>query len=133
MLQVWLSSGSDTIDLLMDRAVFAIEAQHYPLAMEILDSVIEMRPRYAEAWNKRATLFYLIEDYARSMRDIQVTLSLEPRHFGALSGLGVILQEVGQNDGALAAYRRALSIHPFLGNLRKNVEDLEREIEGNEI
>ncbi|MFN0264666.1 hypothetical protein ACKTEK_12385 [Tepidamorphus sp. 3E244] len=133
VLQAWLASGSDTIDLLMSRAVMAMEGKHYPLAMEILDSVIEMKPDYVEAWNKRATLFYLIDDYDRSMRDITATLAIEPRHFGALSGMGLILQEVGQAKGALSAFRQALEVHPFLGNLRENVDELEREVEGEEI
>ncbi|MEZ5876874.1 MAG: tetratricopeptide repeat protein [Tepidamorphaceae bacterium] len=133
LLQAWLNSGSSTIDLLMNRAVIAMDAKQYPLALEILDSVIEMKPSYAEGWNKRATLYYLIDDYGRSMRDIQMVLSLEPRHFGALSGLGLILQEVGQKAGALAAFRQALSVHPFLGNLQENVEELAHEVEGDAI
>ena len=133
ILQTWMDSGSDTIDLLMSRAVIAMETKQYPLALEILDSVIEMKPNYAEGWNKRATLYYLIDDYGRSMHDIQMVLSLEPRHFGALSGLGLILQEVGQKAGALAAFRQALSVHPFLGNLQDNIDELVRDVEGNEI
>ena len=133
ILQTWLNSSSDTIDLLMSRATIAMEAKQYPLALEILDSVIEMKPNYAEGWNKRATLYYLIDDYGRSMHDIQMVLSLEPRHFGALSGLGLILQEVGQKAGALAAFRQALSVHPFLGNLQDNIDELVRDVEGNEI
>ena len=121
------------VDLLMKRVITAINDEDYSLALALLNRIVEIRPGYAEGWNKRATLYYLIDDYGRSMRDIQMVLSLEPRHFGALSGLGLILQEVGQKAGALAAFRQALSVHPFLGNLQENVEELAHEVEGDAI
>ena len=133
MLQAWLASGSDTIDLLMERAMFAMEGKDYALALELLDAIVELKPDFAEGWNKRATLYYLIDDYDRSMRDIQKVLALEPRHFGALSGLGLILQDVGQTRGALAAFQQALAVHPFLGNIEDSVTELLREVEGDAI
>lgn len=133
VLQVWMVSGSDTIDLLMNRAVIAIETKQYPIALELLDAIIELKPDYVEAWNKRATLFYLIDDYDRSMRDIRQVLAREPRHFGALSGLGLILQEVGQKKGALSAFREAMSVHPFLENVQDSIKELVRDVEGDEI
>ena len=133
VLQAWLASGSDTIDLLMERAMFAMEGKDYALALELLDAIVELKPDFAEGWNKRATLYYLIDDYDRSMRDIQKVLALEPRHFGALSGLGLILQDVGQTRGALAAFQQALAVHPFLGNIEDSVTELLREVEGDAI
>ncbi len=133
VLQAWLESGSDTVDLLMVRAVGAMDSKDYGIALELLDAIVEMRPAYAEGWNKRATLYYLIDDYDRAMRDILKVLELEPRHFGALSGLGLILQEVGQKRGALEAFRRALAVHPYLGNVRDSIDALETEVEGEGI
>lgn len=133
VLRAWLDSGSDTIDLLMERAIIAMEGKAYALALELLDAIVEIKPDYAEGWNKRATLYYLIDDYDHSMRDIQKVLALEPRHFGALSGLGLILQDVGEKRGALAAFRQALAVHPFLGNVEESVDELLREVEGDAI
>ena len=89
----WMRSGSDTADLLMTRAMDALKAGDQPLSVEILDRVITLQPGWAEAWNKRATVFYLMGDYTRSVADIREVLALEPRHFGALAGLGMIPEE----------------------------------------
>ena len=110
-----------------------MESKDYGIALELLDAIVEMRPGYAEGWNKRATLFYLMDDYDRAMRDILEVLEREPRHFGALSGLGLILQEVGQKRGALEAFRRALAVHPHLGNVQDSIKALVGEVEGEEI
>jgi tetratricopeptide (TPR) repeat protein len=88
---IWLSSGSDTADLLMSRVKGAIEAKDTRLAIQLLGSIIDIRPDYIEAWNRRATLFFALKDYGRAMADIQEVLNREPRHFGALAGLGMIL------------------------------------------
>src|SRR5215470_2643733 len=105
---IWLASGSDTADLLMSRVKAAIEAKDTRLAIQLLDSIIEIKPDYVEAWNRRATLFFAMKDYGRAMADIHEVLNREPRHFGALAGLGMILEEVGEDKQALDAYRKAL-------------------------
>ena len=126
-------SGSDTVDLLMRWAMQAIEEKKYPMALDILDQVLVLRPDFAEAWNKRATIHFLREDYAASLSDIRQTLALEPRHFGALSGLGIILQETGKKEAALAVFRKALAIDPLLEKVREAVERLEGETAGSSI
>jgi len=131
--QLWLHSGSDTVDLLMSRVIAAMKDENYSLALDLLDHIVEIKPGYAEAWNRRATVFFELHDFNRSLQDVQRTLSLEPRHFGALAGLGMILEELGQDEKALKAFRRALAIHPFLPAVRKEEKKLSEKIEGRGI
>ena len=86
---IWLQTPSDTAALLMARAKAAMEAQKAEVAIKLLDAVIKLRPDYVEAWNRRATVYYLQNDYEHSLQDIEQVLVREPRHFGALAGLGM--------------------------------------------
>lgn len=129
----WLESGSDTVDLLMQRAMQAMDSKDYPLSLDLLDSVIDLRPGFAEGWNKRATVYYLMEDFGRSMGDIEQTLKLEPRHFGALSGLASIFRYLGRDKDALDVYEKTLEIHPRLENVQKAYQKLLEEIDGRDI
>jgi tetratricopeptide (TPR) repeat protein len=129
----WLRSGSDTADLLMTRASEAIQAKEFPLAIELLDRVITLQPGWAEAWNRRATAFFLLDDTANSMADLRQVLSHEPRHFGAWAGLGHIYMAGGDKTRALEAYRKALAINPRMENLRSIVDRLAPELEGRDI
>ena len=89
-----------------------MEQENYPLALDVLDQVVLVKPDFAEGWNKRATVYYLLDDYAASLTDIRRTLALEPRHFGALAGLGMILEHTGHEERAIEVFRRALEINP---------------------
>ncbi len=130
---LWMASGSDTCNLLMGRVKAATEAKDYDLAIKLLDAVIEIKPDYVEAWNRRATLNYLIKDYGHSLADIHEVLIREPRHFGALSGLGLILQDIGDDKHALEAYRKALAIDPHLESLPDVIKTLSEKVEGRDI
>jgi tetratricopeptide (TPR) repeat protein len=130
---MWLASGSDTADLLMSRVKAAIEAKDVQLAIQLLDSIIEIKPDYIEAWNRRATLFFAMKDYGRAMADIQEVLSREPRHFGALAGLGMILEELGEDKQALEAFRKALAINPYMQKIPEQVKALAEKVEGRDI
>lgn len=130
---LWLSSGSDTADLLMVRAKQASEAKELDLAIRLLSSIIEIRPNYLEAWNRRATLYFLKKDYSNSLADIRQVLAREPRHFGALAGLGTILSEIGDERRALDAFRRALAVHPRLNGIADEVKSLTEKVEGRPI
>lgn len=130
---VWIESGSDTCDLLMTRVKAAIEAKDYDLALRLLDSVIAIKPAYTEAWNQRATVYYLKDDYPRAIADIAQVLAREPRQFGALAGLGLMLQEIGDDKDALEAYRKALAIDPHLENIPDEVKKLTDKVEGRSI
>src|SRR3978361_1777052 len=103
--------------LLMMRAKAAMDAQQMDVALKLLDAVVKLRPDYVEGWNRRATLYYLQNDYTRSLEDIQQVLVREPRHFGALTGLGMIMQELGDDKRALDAFRKALAVDPRLDTI----------------
>jgi tetratricopeptide (TPR) repeat protein len=130
---IWLQTPSDTAALLMARAKAAVEAQKIDIGIKLLDAVIKLRPDYIEAWNRRATLYYMQNDYGRSLADIQQVLVREPRHFGALAGLGMIMQDIGNEKRALDAYRKALAINPHLEKIPDQVKALTEKVEGRDI
>jgi tetratricopeptide (TPR) repeat protein len=129
----WLVSGSDTCTLLMTRVKDATDDKDLDLAIRLLDAVIALKPDYVEAWNRRATVYYLKQDYGHALADLRVVLAKEPRHFGALSGLGLILQDIGDDKHALEAYRKALEIDPHLENIPEVVKTLSEKVEGRPI
>src|SRR5580700_5542062 len=130
---IWLQTPSDTVALLMTRAKAAMDAQNSDVALKLLDSVVKLRPDYVEGWNRRATLYYLRNDYARSLQDIEQVLAREPRHFGALAGLGMIMQDLGDEKRALDAFRRALAVNPHLEKVPELVKTLTEKVEGRDI
>jgi tetratricopeptide (TPR) repeat protein len=130
---LWLASGSDTANLLMTRVKSAIAAQDLDLALKLLDAVVALKPDYIEAWNRRATIYYMKKDFDRALADIQQVLAREPRHFGAMSGLGMILQEFGDEKQALDVFRRALAVHPRLPRIPDLVKSLSEKVEGRDI
>jgi tetratricopeptide (TPR) repeat protein len=130
---LWMQTPSDTAALLMARAKAAMDAQQLDVALKLLDAVIKMRPEYAEAWNRRATVYYLKNDYGHSLADIEQVLVREPRHFGALAGLGMIMQDVGDEKRALDAFRAALAVNPYLEKVPELVKTLSEKVEGRDI
>jgi tetratricopeptide (TPR) repeat protein len=130
---LWLASGSDTANLLMTRAKAAIDGNDLDLAVRLLDSIVKIKPDYVEAWNRRATLHYMRKEFGEALEDIRQVLRLEPRHFGAMSGLGMILQEFGDEKHALDVFRRALEINPRLQKIPDLVKTLSEKVEGREI
>jgi tetratricopeptide (TPR) repeat protein len=130
---IWMATPSDTAALLMARAKVAMDGKNTDVALKLLDAVVKLRPDYAEGWNRRATIYYLQNDYNRSMEDIRQVLTLEPRHFGALAGLGMILQETGDDRHALEAFRKALAINPHLERVPDLVKTLTEKVEGRDI
>ena len=129
---LWLRSGDDLVDRHMERGMTAMARGDFGGALAAFDDVVQAAPDFAEGWNKRATAFYLVGDFAASVRDIGQTLGLEPKHFGALSGLGLIYLAVGSDAGALKAFEKALEIHPFLPGAKTHVDELRRRLAGNE-
>jgi tetratricopeptide (TPR) repeat protein len=128
-----LKSGSDAGDLLMARAIAAMGVKSYDVAEALLDRIVELYPDWAEGWNKRATLRFVLDDDKGSMADIAHVLKIEPRHVGALSGMGMILERDGFRDDALRAYRRALAIAPQLESLKDSVDRLTKSVEGQDL
>lgn len=126
----WMRSGSDTADLLMSRAQQVMSLKDADLALELFDHIVQIRPKWAEVYHKRALLLFQMNDIDGAMRDIRQALTLEPRHFGALSGLGMIYDKMDNRKAALAAFGKALDIHPFIESLRDYVDKMRPEIEG---
>jgi tetratricopeptide (TPR) repeat protein len=126
----WADSGSPTVNILLERATAAENAGDAELAERFLDQASDLAPDYAETWNRRANLYYSTDDYPGAIAAIQETLKREPRHFGALAGLGLIYEELGQHRAALEAFRAALVIHPNYETALQGVRRLEPRIDG---
>jgi tetratricopeptide (TPR) repeat protein len=131
--QIWAQSGSATVDLLLANGANAMSAGDFDKAQTMLNAVVQLDPDFAEGWNKRATLYFMTGNYQASMADIEKTLALEPRHFGALSGLGQILDRLDDAPGALKAYKRALAADPQLEAVRERVKELTLKVKGSPI
>ena len=123
--QRWTANDDPDVSQLMQIGIRALNYSTYRKALQSFDQVIEIAPEFAEGWNKRATLYYHIKEYRRSIDDIKKTLRLEPRHFGAWSGLGLVSIAQENYSGALAAFKKALSINPHISNIRRYVQKLE--------
>jgi tetratricopeptide (TPR) repeat protein len=122
--QLWMHHPHRRAALALDRAASDIAAQRFDLAETRLERLVRVCPDFPEAWNKRATLYYLQERDAESVRDIHRTLELEPRHFGALCGLGEILVSEGEYEDALFVFLAALRLNPHLEGARSTVEQI---------
>jgi len=128
----WAQSGSPTVDVLMERASAAESAGDPEMATRFLDQASALAPAFAEPWNRRASLAYEAKDYAGAISAIQETLKREPRHFGALAGLGLIYEELGQNRKALDAFRAALAVDPHYDPAVRGAARLEPKVDGRE-
>lgn len=128
--RLWASSGDPQVDALMRTGISAMESGLVQVAIERFSEVVERAPRFAEGWNKRATALYLDGDLAASMADIERTLALEPRHFGAISGMGLIFLRRGDLVGALGAFERVLEIHPRSPSARVHVRRIRERLRG---
>jgi tetratricopeptide (TPR) repeat protein len=122
---LWMKSDLAENEQRLAAATNAMGGGDFRLAEEILTKLVASQPAYSEAWNKRATLYYLMGKYDESLSDIVKTLDIEPRHFGALSGRGMILMKQGKMKEALAAYREAQAINPHMPGVAAAVQQLE--------
>lgn len=130
ILRAWARSGSATVDFLFQRGQAALQAGDVEAAIAHFSAAIDHAPDFTEAWNARATAFYMANRLGPSMADIEVVLSREPRHFGALAGLGMILEQTGRLEAARAAYAAALAVHPHRPQLREALERLDLALAG---
>ena len=129
--QYWLSFPDDqTIENTMTAAMLMMERGRFQSAERIFGRIIDREPHFAEAWNKRATVRFLAGNHSGSAKDIAKVLQLEPRHFGALSGLGMIHMHNGDWQNALKTYELAFSIHPYLANVEMIIEELKQRLKG---
>jgi tetratricopeptide (TPR) repeat protein len=131
---IWTRYPDDqAINRQMDRAIKMMNAGRLDDAEAIFSAIISRKPAFAEAWNKRATVRFFRADDAGSANDILQVIKLEPRHFGALSGLGMIKVRAGDLQGALQAYRAAQRINPFLPNIEMIIDKLGQKLNGRGI
>jgi tetratricopeptide (TPR) repeat protein len=129
----WAAQGGDTATLLMTRVRTAAEGKDYDLAIKLLTAIIDIKPDYIEAWNRRATLYFYKRDYVSAMSDLRSVLQREPRHFGAWAGLGMILNDVGDERRALIAFRRAVEINPHMERIPDLVKRLSESVDGRDL
>ena len=123
---VWSRSGNDAVDAMFETGMRQMESGDYAEAIATFTRVIEMKPEFAEGWNKRATLYFLTGDLRRSLADCDEVVKRNPQHFGVLSGYAQIYAQLGYYDRALDYARRALAVNPNLTGMRDAVEALER-------
>lgn len=130
IVRAWSRSGSATADYLFQRGQAALRAGRPRDAIAHFSAVIDHAPGFAEAWNARATAWYMDNQLGLSMADIEQTLARNPRHFGALSGMGMILEQVGRLEEAQAAFQAAVAIHPHRPSLLEALERLDLALAG---
>ncbi|MGH6900299.1 MAG: tetratricopeptide repeat protein [Geminicoccaceae bacterium] len=128
--RLWLVSNDARIDRLMRQGLTAMHEQHYEAALRAFDRMVAQAPDFAEGWNKRATVHYLMGDWRASVVDIQRTLELEPRHFGALFGLGLIYDGLEQPEAALRSFEATLDLNPHSESTRLRIQELRRQLQG---
>ena len=131
--RIWLSGGNAKIDTRMVGGVRAMNRGQFQAALSAFNAVIAIAPDFAEGWNKRATVLYMMDRYDESAEAVNRTLALEPRHFGALSGLGLILTEKGDEKRALNAFEQALKVNPHMAEIRERARVLRDKIKGKPI
>ncbi len=127
---LWGLSGDDEIDQLMTIGIGAMADRDGETALTAFNEIVSRAPNYAEGWNKRATLFYLAGEHELSIADIKKTLTLEPRHFGAYSGLGLVYMALGEERKALDAFEQALEIHPHMDGADTHIRELREIVKG---
>lgn len=130
--QHWLKAPDEQSGQLMEKISSSMSASDLAIALRLSDQLVESHPRYAEAWNKRATIHYLMGNNVKSVADIRETIALEPRHFGAISGLGLIFLRQENLEAASDAFEQVLSISPASLSAQQSVERVRKEL-GREI
>ncbi len=127
---IWSHSGSAAMDLLLERGRKALEAEEFDAAIEHLTALIDHAPDFAEGYNARALAYFRKGLYGPALDDLARALELNPRHFGALVGVAVILEEIGMEKAALEAWREVEAIHPHQPQLRDAIDRLEKATAG---
>ena len=131
--QLWLQSGSPSIDILMQRGLDAFSEKNYDRAFYYFNEVVVLDPAYSEGWHKRATVYYVQDNFSRALADLEHVLRIEPRQFLAMGGLALMLEELGDKKGALEVFRRALEVNPWLDGASQAEKSLAIDVEGRGI
>ncbi len=127
---VWSRSGDPEVDALFAQGVAEMQSGESSAAIATFTRVIALKPDFAEGWNKRATVYFLVGDYQRSLADCDEVIRRNPNHFGALAGYGQIYLHLNDYDKALAYFRRALVVNPNLDGVRTIIDALEAKFRG---
>lgn len=122
--KIWIENDDEEIESAMLNGIHAMHSGDLNIALVFFDKVVKLQPKFAEGWNKRATVNYLLGNYDNSIEDIARTLWLEPRHFGALSGLGLVNRKIGRIDAAVIAFQNALKINPHLSGAKDAIRSI---------
>ncbi len=130
---IWIQSDDGAVQVLMHDGLEALKQGNYPRALGKFEQMVLIAPDFAEGWNKRATVHYLLGNYEQSLADIDKTLELEPRHFGALTGRGLVYAELEDPQRALEAFEDALAIHPNLTSAAINAAHLRELLQDRDI
>jgi tetratricopeptide (TPR) repeat protein len=130
MWQIWSRSGDKTTDKNYEKAVQLMDASRFGEALTAFSAIITKRPAFAEAWNKRATIYYLVGEFELSLKDCDEVMKRNPHHFGALSGYGQIYLQMGDLERALEYFQRALKVNPNLPGAAQAVKMLQQELRG---
>jgi tetratricopeptide (TPR) repeat protein len=131
--QIWSDSGNPALDQLLHEGSDAMAKDDYPTALRKFSELVGKKPDFAEGWNRRATLYYLMGDYKASIADIDRVLELEPRHFGALAGLGLINIQLERDEAAKDAFERVLDVYPLNASAKANLEFVQKKLDGKSI
>ena len=123
---IWSAHNKKEINILFNDGENAMYKKEYETALDFFNNIVELEPNFAEGWNKRATVYFLMGDYHASLADIEKTLKLEPRHFGALSGRGQCYFELQKFESALNAFEKALEVNPWLYDVSRNIEIMKK-------
>lgn len=124
--QAWMTAGGPGATSLMRIGIGALGGGDLPAALGVFDAIVKQNPDFAEGWNKRATVLYMMGALDAAAKDCARVLTLEPRHFGALSGLGLIRMRQDRVEDAIAAFEQALALHPHLDGAKTNLDALRR-------
>ena len=131
--RLWMHSGSDTVNLLMERSAIALRKNQPELAQKLLDRVVTLAPDYAEGFNQRAYFHFVRNNFEAAVGDLRRVLALDPNHFKALEGLAQIWRETGNKRGALGVVKQLIDVHPFAAGAKSTYDELKREVEGQGI
>jgi len=130
---IWGQSDDGAVRILLDQGVAAMGRNDLRGALGKFEQIVAIAPDFAEGWNKRATVYYLLGNYQKSLDDIAKTLELEPRHFGALSGRGLVYSQMGEENLALDSFEAALDVYPLAPGALQNAEALRQRLGRHDI
>ncbi len=131
--EIWLQHSNPDVERLLVIGTQRMNSRQFPEALLIFNELVNSVPDFAEAWNKRATLYYMVGNFEASIEDIEATLKLEPRHFGALSGLGLVYLQQGELQKARQAFAELIEVHPNSPNAQENLRYVTEQLQKNLI